>query len=168
MARNEANRDDLYAELKSAVGRWELAVPGCDVATVAGIRSGNRLSIYFGPDPCYHFDAKHRLKRAYAAGDLYRTQGTTLARLTRTRTAAETTLERHDLTSDELAAFLREMRHRLSELLAWIRENDVTVLRHSTQDEPRSTTGLSILSDRLTACLAVDPPLAPPFPTRRQ
>lgn len=162
MARIEHDREDLFAELRSARLRWELAVDG--QAIVAGIRSDQRLALYFGPDPAYHFDAENRLRRAFVGNCLYRTQGVTLARLRRSRTAEDTQLLRHDLTPGELESFLGEMRSRVRGLLERLHAGAVNVLRHAGDDEVSH----HLLSARLTGCLSAEPPLANPFPTRRQ
>ena len=116
MARHESDREDLMREATALVRRVELALPGRPEHVVCGFHSDGRLSIYFGPDPVYHFDTAGRLRRAYVDGCLYRTQGTTLARLKRVRTPAATELQRHDLSPDELPDFLECLRARLSSL----------------------------------------------------
>ena len=164
MARNESDREDLFAELKTASPRWELAVEGWTPPIVAGLRSNDRFSLYFGPDPCYHFDDQHRLRRSFAGGFLYRTQGRTLARLQRERTATQTRLRRHDLSDAELAEFLSNMRDNLRRLLMQLQRGRFGVLRQ----EPHDQHHLDLLQRRVAGSLEADPPLAPPFPTRRQ
>ena len=87
MARQEVDREDLIAEAVALRRRIELALPGCDNPVVAGYRSTGALSLYFGADPVYQFDERGRLRRAFVGGHLYRTQGTTLAELTRVELA---------------------------------------------------------------------------------
>jgi hypothetical protein len=118
MARHEADREDLMREATALRERVELEVPHETEPVVAGFRQAGRLSLYFGQDPAFHFDPEGGLRRAFCGGDLYRSQGTTLARLRRQRTPHATNLVRHDLTPDELDAFLRQMRSRLQRLLA--------------------------------------------------
>jgi len=62
-------------------------VPGEPENVIARFRADGSPSIYFGSDPVYHFDEAGRLRRAFVEEQLFRTQGDTLARLTRTRTA---------------------------------------------------------------------------------
>jgi hypothetical protein len=163
MARNESDREDLFEELASARLRWELAVDGELDPVVAGVRSEGRFSIFFGPDPCYHFDGQGRLKRAFVQGHLYRTQGNTLARLHRRRTPEETQLIRHDLDASELDDFLTTMHDRLRQLDDRLRAGAVTLLRHS----PERLDWRELLEQHLAACLTADPPLAEAFRTRR-
>lgn len=163
MARNESDREDLYEELASARLRWELAVDGEPEPVVAAVRSQDRLSIFFGPDPCYHFDGQGRLKRAFVEDHLYRTQGSTLARLHRRRTPDETQLIRHDLTASELKDFLATMRDRLGQLDDRLRAGRAVLLRHA----PGLPDWREPLQQHLAACLTADPPLAEVFRTRR-
>ena len=129
MARHESDREDLMREATALVRRVELEVPGEPEPVVCGFRADGRLSIYFGGDPVYHFDADGRLRRAFAAGHLFRTQGTTLARLTRVRQPAHTELQRHDLHPDELALFLHSAHSRLKSLATAIRRSEFDVVR---------------------------------------
>ncbi len=116
MARQEADREDLIAEATALVERAEFSVPGLAQPVTAGRRRSGGWSIYFGGDPCYHFDDAGRLRRAFAEGKLYRTQGETLAELVRIRTAEATELRRRDLDAEELAAFLMNVTRELEQL----------------------------------------------------
>lgn len=130
--------------------RVELVVAGegesSSVATVVvGFRGDGRWSVYFGGDAAFHFNAGGRLRRAFFENDLYRSQGTTLARLTRVRTADETALRRHDLSDDELTAFLARVRSRLEDLLAAMQGNRARVVRVIPQNAelcPRVTAAI--------------------------
>jgi hypothetical protein len=127
MAGTECDREDLMREATALRRRVELQLPGERI--VAGYRGTGAFSIYFGQDRAYHFDPQGLLRRAFVHPDLYRTQGTTLARLTRERTSARTLLLRRDLPSDELRAFLVEVRTRLSHLAGTIAAGRAAVLR---------------------------------------
>src|SRR5262245_36429166 len=113
MSRHEADREDLFAEGTALTTRIELVLPGEAEPVVAGCRSSGAWSIYFGGDPCYHFDEQGRLRRAFAGGYLYRTQGKTLARLERRRTDTEVVLERTDLQSIDFEDFMRRLQVRV-------------------------------------------------------
>jgi hypothetical protein len=116
MARHETDREDLIAEATALRQRVELELPCFAEHVVAGFRDNGGCSIYFGADPVFHLDADGALRRAFFAGDLYRSQGKTLARLTRTRADREVHLVRHDLDPAELAGFLAAMRGHLERL----------------------------------------------------
>ena len=159
MARIETDRDDLFEELRSCRLRVEWHLGGDEPPVVAGIRARGGTSIYFGGDPVFHFDAEGRLRRAFIDGAIFRTQGTTLARLLRDRTPTETLLRRTDLTGDECAALLDSMRLRLERFLAAERQGDAAVTRSSGGD-PRE------VIEALAAVIAT-PRLAPAIPTKR-
>jgi hypothetical protein len=116
MARQESDREDIFAEAAALVRRCEIRVPGLAESVVAGWNASGRLSLYLGSEPVYVFDADARLRRAFAGGCQHRSEGATLARLTKVRTPDETQLVRHDLTESELAEFLESMRAHLSRL----------------------------------------------------
>ena len=156
MARQEEDREDLMREATALSPRIELVLPGEAETLVAGSRADGRLSLYFGSDPAFHFDAEGRLRRAYCEGHLYRSQGTTLARLTRHRTAEETQLQRHDLNPAELEAFLRVMRERLESLRQALDEGSVEVV----QEVPPEADFLPVLRVAMVAILAAEPRLA--------
>lgn len=110
MARLSSDREDLMAEAVTLVPRIAFLLPHSPREIVAGGRADGRWSIFFGGDPVYQFDMEHRLRRAFIEGVPYRSQGTTLARLTRQESQHETVLLRHDLTADELTQFFRRLR----------------------------------------------------------
>ena len=116
MARHETDREDLMSEATALRQRVELELPGVAEHVVAGFRDNGGCSIYFGADPVFHFDSDGALRRAFVAGDLYRSLGNSLARLTRRRAEREVHLVRHDLDPAELAAFLAALRGRLERL----------------------------------------------------
>ncbi|MDA1017654.1 MAG: hypothetical protein O3A00_24745 [Planctomycetota bacterium] len=113
MAKSESDREDLMREATALVERIEFRISDEAQPIVAGFRRDGRFSIYFDADLVYHFDEQHRLRRAFVDGDLYRTQGTTLARLRRERTQSQTVLRSHDLSADELADFRTALMNRL-------------------------------------------------------
>ncbi len=165
MARQESDREDLMREAVALVRRAELAYPGRSDQDpiVAGFRKDGRLAVYFGADPVFQFDDRQRLRRAYAAGFLYRTQGETLARLFRHRTPLETQLLRHDLAPAELTAFKQTAKNHLTELLQALVLNEVQVLAQI----PAEADILGELQTALREILDRDIPLAPAIPGKR-
>jgi hypothetical protein len=153
----------LLREATALSRRIELCIPGESDSVVAGFRSAGVLSIYFGQNSAYHFDEEGRLRRAFAAGDLFRTQETTLARLTRVRTATSTDLVRQDLSPGELRDFLVEMDERLSRLREAISSGGVIVVGHVPADDDV----LPDLAAAVTRILGLDGRLAPPFAGKR-
>lgn len=135
MARDESNREDLLREATALVERIEL-VPRSDTAAaslnlavddviVAGFRAEGALSIFFGVDPVYQFNAAGELRRAYRDGLLFKAVNGRLVSLRRERTEEEVQLLRHELTDVEQQEFLTTMSKQLRGLSALIGTNGV-------------------------------------------
>lgn len=129
MARHETDRDDLWAEAVALTSRAELTWPGRTEPVLVGRRPNGWWSIYFGQDAVLQFTADGQLRRAFRHGELFRTQGRTLARLTRERTPTETVLRRHDLSEAELAEFRTWTHALLTELQAALLSQSTIVER---------------------------------------
>ena len=160
--------------------RVELAVPGlpgCENPVVAGLHADGRASLYYGPTAADHLDPAGRLMRAFRTGRpeskdpaagrdglgearLYRSQGDTLAALTRVRTADRTELRRQDLDPWQLWRFLEKARRRLAELAKALA--DGTDPRRVAGADPRGD-----LAALLAAALPADGPLAPRYKGKR-
>lgn len=162
MARDESDREDLIREATALRNRVEWQIPDESELVFAGVRSNGSLAIYFGPDPVYQFSLDGGLRRAFADGFLYRTQGTTLARLVRRRSSQETVLHRSNLNSSELSQFLSSMDEKLIRLMQSIADGSATKIRSvSDGTAPNYETLIS-------AALNASPRLAPAMPTRRK
>lgn len=165
MAQHESDREDLMQEATALIRRAELMYPGChsEEPVIAGFRRDGRLALYFGADPVYQFDPQNRLRRAYVSGFLYRTQGETLARLSRNRTETETQLLRHDLNSAELADFRETATHYLTPLRDALALGNLHILKQVSADaEIRSD-----LEFAVNEILDREIPLAPAIPGKR-
>lgn len=163
MARKELNREDLMQDATALVRRVELQIRGQPDTVVAGFRGEGSISIYLGPEIAYHFDDRRCLRRAYVDGAIYRTQGTTLARLNRVRTHDSTELRRHDLAPAERDAFISSMRGRLARLSESISRGEAVVRRQIPGDGDIAAE----LVVCLNAILAVDVRLASPIKGKR-
>jgi hypothetical protein len=163
MARQEADREDLLAEAVALTRRVEGLLNRTGLVIVAGFRNTGWLSIFFGSDPMYQVDKQGRLRRAFEHNVLYRSQGTALAALVRQRTAAGTTLLRHDLTPTELAAFRERMTDRFTDLATALESGGFHPQRQipSGDEELRSD-----IAARLRTAVAADPWLAPAIARR--
>lgn len=144
--------------------RISLRAAGLPEPIVAGFRSNGFFSVFFDQDPVYQFDDRGRLRRAFRRGLLYRTQGHTLAELTRVRTVRQTILERRDLNPTELSSFVSEMGSFLSSLQQTLANGQVQVLATVPADGDL-TSDVAVAMDQV---LAADEQLAPAFPTRRE
>ncbi len=163
MARNESDREDLMQEATGLVCRAEWRVSFQADVIVAGFKRNGSWSIYLGTDPVYQFDADGRLRRAFVGGDLWRTQGATLARLQRERTEFESRFRRHDLTDSELIEFLRELRQQLAVFLTALDCGEAALLRQVPGDADVTTE----LKTALRSVLSQDISLAPAIPGRK-
>ena len=159
MARHETDREDLMHKAVALVRRCECETADENDSVISGFHKCGSLSLYFGPDSVYHFDGSARLRRAFEGGFLFRTQGTTLARLERVRTDFVTELRRHDLTDEELRVFLVEMRTRLENFAAALESGNYRLLRQVPSDEPI----VPDLIGALKRILLTSEPLAPPI-----
>lgn len=162
MARSESDREDLIREATALRNRVEWQLPDGQEPVFAGVRSDHSLSIYFGPDPVYQFTAAGGLRRAYVDGFLFRTQGTTLAKLKRERSTEQTALLRRDLNPDELSQFLARMDEKLARLCQSIADGSAIKLRSVSVDEHPNYESL------IKVAIHAVPKLAPAMPTRRK
>src|ERR1700704_5517811 len=99
MAREESSREELLREATALVERVEL-IPNVAISDghiVAGFRRNGALSVFFGEDPVYQFNAAGELRRAYTNGKLLKADRGRLAALQRVRTQNEVQLVRHEL-----------------------------------------------------------------------
>jgi hypothetical protein len=156
MARDESNREDLLREATALVERIELIPKDVanDAHIVAGFRREGALSIFFGEDPVYQFNAAGELRRAYRDGQLLKATRGRLAALQRVRTQAEVQLVRHELSREEEAAFMSQMNERLRDFAELINANLFEVVGQVPAD-------IDVLS-RLKSCLAthINSPIA--------
>lgn len=118
MAREESDREDLLREAVALVERVELRVADGPENVTAGYRDNGSLSLFFGPDPVWQFNAAGELRRGYLAGKLLKADGGRLVEMTRERTAESTRLLSRPLTTDEQNAVLRDALRRIGELHA--------------------------------------------------
>lgn len=139
MAQEESPREDLLREATALVERIELvptALRGNSSADasqvspiVAGFRSNGSLSIFFGDDEVYHFNAAGELRRSYLEGDLYKALNGELVSLTRVRTAQQIELRGRTLDAEEQANFISTMQKRLAALAASLATQKFELLR---------------------------------------
>lgn len=167
MASHESDREDLLNEATALVRRAELTGPNDPEPVVIGFRRDGSLSVYFGADPVYHFDPEGRLKRAYVSGRLYRTQGDTLAELTRERSPSQTTLHRRDLSSLELRHLLTEIIDRITKLLLQHRFHEIQIARQVPESDNALWPDFEIAVKRIQAQHRTGSPLAPRFKGKR-
>lgn len=126
MAREESNREDLLREATALVERIELILPGYGSSSepnhlagqhvVAGFRPDGALSVFFGEDPVYQFNAVAELRRAYRGGLLFKAVRGRLVSLERIRHLDRIELRSRDLSDTQQADFVKQMADHLHEL----------------------------------------------------
>jgi len=140
MVRIEEDKEDLIRDATALVERVEIQCHGSSVLITIGVFRDGRCAVYFDQDPFYQFDQNGRLRRAYEAGYLFRSQQSTLSRINRRRDlnvsgdTEKVVLERTDLCSDELLAFAERMRTLIQDLLRQIENKEYQLLRAVTPD----------------------------------
>jgi hypothetical protein len=125
MAREESSHEDLLREATALVERIELITSRStsDGHIVAGFRSNGALSIFFGEDPVYQFNAAGELRRAYANGKLLKADRGRLTALQRVRTQKEVQLVRHELNETDMTHFQIQMANHLQAFAELINTN---------------------------------------------
>ena len=163
MARQEQDREDLFAEAIACRERAEVQLQGGQEPVLLGWREDGRFDCFFGGDPVYHFNAQGELRRAFVNGKLYRTQGETLAELTRERQAEQSLLLRHDLTAEACNRFCEHMQAQLRSLADALASGNFEVLRTTLPDDQFQQQGVAACQRVLSAVRC----LAPRFPGKR-
>ena len=134
MARQESDREDLFAEARSLKRRLEADLSGRTI--VVGFRSNNFFSFFYGQDTVCHFNRAGELRRAYLKGDLLRAEpGRKLTRLRRQREFGQTVLSAHECTREETATVLDALRSAASSIFAAMRDERTRWLRCEPQGE---------------------------------
>jgi len=128
MAREESSRENLLGEATALVERIELRRQGSDEHVVAGFRRDGALSVFFGEDPVYQFNAAGELRRAYCDGLLFKAVRGRLVSLNRVRQQDQVQLVRHDLSEAEQSAFLARMAERMRQLAELLATNSFEVV----------------------------------------
>ncbi len=131
MARHEQSREDLIRDARALVERVELTVPDslCTDLVVVGRRASGDLSLYFGEDPVFHFNATGQLRRAYVAGRLLKAEATKLVAMDRRRIEGEVQLHSRTLTAAESQTLTSDLTHKIDELARAINSGTATITR---------------------------------------
>jgi hypothetical protein len=128
------DREDLLAEATALVERVELELPDAAEPVFAGFRPSGAASIYFGPDPVYHFNSRNELRRAYVAGLLYKAVASRLASLERRPSAGAVLLVRRDLDLQEQCQFLDAAMEQIDRLREALRQGACRVVGQHPAD----------------------------------
>ena len=129
MARHEQDREDLIREATRLVPRAEWHVPGEETPVVLGIRSPGALSVFFGPDPVFHFNSRGELRRGFIRGALWKADRGRLVVMQRRRTSESVNLQARDVVAEEKTMLLREAQERLARLQEALARGRATWIR---------------------------------------
>lgn len=128
MAREESDREDLLREATALVERVELIPRQKPTHIVAGFRTDGALSLFFGGDPVYQFNATGDLRRAYRGGLLLKAVQGRLVSLRRERKQNEVQLLTTELSDSDRAEFLEQLSTHLLELKDCLESGDFDVV----------------------------------------
>jgi hypothetical protein len=117
VARRVESKENLLRDARALTPRVLLRIPldGAEVEVLAGFR-GDSLSLYFGEDPVYHFNAAGELRRAYAEEQLIKAEAGRLVFMRRVARDDETVLERRATDAAAEQQFFAEMQRRVEHL----------------------------------------------------
>jgi hypothetical protein len=117
MAREVHERENLLRDARALSPRAQLHVSldGSAVALFIGFR-GESLSLYFGDDPVFHFNAAGQLRRAFVDGSLIKAENGQLIALRRLANAEAVELVGGPLDADAQKRMMDELGQRLAEL----------------------------------------------------
>lgn len=140
MAHECHDREDLLRDARALVPRFQVRaqLSGKSTSVFAGFR-GDALSIYFGADPVFHFNAAGELRRAHVDGRLVKADAGRLTAMERVSTATAVELRAEELSDDQQQVLLE----RLTTLLAELR-GELDGGRHAVEGAvPDDSVGLS-------------------------
>jgi hypothetical protein len=111
------DREELLRDARALTPRVQIqARLGGDVVSVfAGFR-GEALSIYFGADPVFHFNANGQLRRAHVDGRLIKSDGGRLTAMERVHTPTAVELRAQRLSESEQDELLKRLAAQLADL----------------------------------------------------
>jgi hypothetical protein len=135
MAREAHEREDLLRDARALVPRIMLRVElaGGMADVLAGFR-GEALSLYFGDDPVFHFNARGELRRAFVDDRLIKAERGQLVILTPQRTDDRTEFQATLFGMDAQSSFLAEVKSRLRDLDAALSANRFVIIGQEPSD----------------------------------
>jgi hypothetical protein len=119
VARVGEDREDLLRDARNLSPRVQLRarVGGRDTAVFAGFR-GESLSLYFGPEPVFHFNAAGELRRAFLAGRIVKAENGQLFGMERVNGERQVELRTSAVSDNEQQAAFADLAARLADLCA--------------------------------------------------
>jgi hypothetical protein len=135
MAREAHKREDLLRDARALTPRIMLSVEFADgtADVLAGFR-GEALSLYFGDEPVFHFNAHGELRRAFMDNRLIKAERGLLVILTPQRTEERTEFQATIPGTDAQARLLVGVESRLRGLGNLLAENRFAILGQEPSD----------------------------------
>lgn len=135
MARELHDREDLLRDARALAPRLTLQYRLADspITLFAGFR-GESLSLYFGDDPVFHFNAAGELRRAHRGGHLIKADRGRLAELRRDATSESVKFAAGEFDEDSQAQFLADVCRGLAELRAALDSGQFTLMGQEPAD----------------------------------
>jgi hypothetical protein len=129
MARHSETRESLLRDARALSPRvlLRLRLRDGEVELFSGFR-GASLSLYFGDDPVYHFNANGELRRAHVHDELIKTERRQLIFMRRQQREGETALVRQPDDDAAKQSFLANMQRHLDGLRSAIAAKQYEVI----------------------------------------
>ena len=128
MSRRESDRENLLSEATALVERAEFTLIDDRDSIVVGFRRDGSASLYFGADPVFQFNTAGELRRAYIGGLLYKAERGRLVALHRERSETEVALVRSEVSDEQAASLLADLKTRLSQLHSALTSGSFTLV----------------------------------------
>jgi hypothetical protein len=128
VARVGQDREDLLRDARNLSPRVQLRanVGGRSAAVFAGFR-GESLSLYFGPEPVFHFNAAGELRRAFLSGRIVKAEAGRLFWMERVVGENEVELRTSAVPEDEQRTAFADLATRLADLRAAFARGEVVI-----------------------------------------
>ena len=155
--RLQQDREDLLKEATGLVDRVELKLDAFEESIVIGFRASGGLSIYFGPDPVYHFNPLLKLRKIFLDGQRYKAAQGNLIRLIQDPDAPNVKFSLHELSATETADILVRMNHLLKTLRSHLEQDRFTLLGQVPENTNSIDRLRMLLPELLLGRIAVAP-----------
>jgi hypothetical protein len=128
VARVGEDREDLLRDARNLTPRVQIraVIGGRDAAVFAGFR-GESLSLYFGPEPVFHFNAAGELRRAFLAGRIVKAEDGRLFGMERILGENQVELRTSAVPEDEQQTVFADLAARLAGLRAAFARGEMTI-----------------------------------------
>jgi len=137
LAKQEVDREDILREATALVNRVELEVSGRadGESIVFGFRECGSLTIYFGAEPVYQFNANQALRRAFHQGCLLKAVDCLLVSMRRERQDGKLQLLSTPWDEEKTREFIGQVRRDMFQLVEAIEVGEAQVIGFVVADQ---------------------------------